>query len=84
MSAASEIKRAEVSIKTKNAEETMLIVAKKQKAADEETIEIQATTVKVDKEKEETLQLAAEAEAELKKAEPALLNAEAAISQLDK
>jgi hypothetical protein len=37
MSAASEIKRAEVSIKTKNAEETMLIVAKKQKAADEET-----------------------------------------------
>lgn len=28
--------------------------------------------------------MAAEAEAELKKAEPALLNAEAAISQLDK
>lgn len=76
MSAASEIKRAEVSIKNKSTEETMLIAAKKRKFADEKAINIQAESIKVDREKEETLALAAEAEAELKKAEPALLMAE--------
>ena len=71
-------------IKNKSTEETMLIAAKKRKFADEKAINIQAESIKVDKEKEETLALAAEAEAELKKAEPALLMAEQAISMLDK
>lgn len=40
MSAASEIKRAEVSVKNKSTEETMLIAAKKRKFADEKAINI--------------------------------------------
>jgi dynein heavy chain len=40
--------------------------------------------VKINKEKEETLILAADAEQELKKAEPALLAAQAALEMLDK
>jgi len=40
--------------------------------------------VRIEKEKEDTLQLAADAEAELKKAEPALLAAQSALELLDK
>jgi len=84
MSLESEVKRAEVSKKQKEAEELMLFIAKERKAADEQQINIEAQTIKINKEKEETLILAADADQELKKAEPALLAAQAALEMLDK
>jgi dynein heavy chain len=62
----------------------MINISKERKKADEQQVNIEAETVKIEKEKEETLALAAEADAELKKAEPALLNAQTAIETLDK
>jgi len=62
----------------------MISIAKERKNADEQQVIIEAQRLKIGKEKEETLQLAAEADAELKKAEPALLAAQAAIEMLDK
>jgi len=75
MSAEAEIARAEVSKQQKICEELMINIAKERKNADEQQTHIEAQTVKIEKEKEETLQLAADAEAELKKAEPALIAA---------
>jgi len=72
MSAESEIKRAEVSKQQKVCEDLMINIAKERKNADEQQVNIEANTVKIEKEKEETLQLQQDAEAELKKAEPAL------------
>mmetsp|Transcript_20737 Transcript_20737/g.31918 ORF Transcript_20737/g.31918 Transcript_20737/m.31918 type:complete len:345 (-) Transcript_20737:3282-4316(-) len=84
MSGESEIKRAEVSKQRKICEDLMQDITKENKnaAAQQENIEVQR--VKIEKEKEETLQLAADAEAELKKAEPALLSAQDALKGLDK
>lgn len=62
----------------------MISIARERKNADEQQVIIEAQRLKIGKEKEETLQLAAEADAELKKAEPALLAAQAAIELLDK
>jgi dynein heavy chain len=62
----------------------MLNIAKERKNADEQQVNIEAQTVKIEKEKEETLVLAADAEAELKKAEPALIAAQEALEGLDK
>lgn len=84
MSAASEITRAEVSRQQKVCEDLMINIAKERKNADEQQVHIEAQTVKIEKEKEDTLQLAADAEAELKKAEPALLAAQSALELLDK
>lgn len=84
MSVESEVKRAEVSKKQKEAEELMIFIAKERKAADEQSINIEAQTIKINKEKEETLILAADAEQELKKAEPALIAAQQALEMLDK
>ena len=75
MAAESDIKRQEVQKNTKIVEELMSNISKERKKADEQQVNIEAETVKIEKEKEETLALAAEADAELKKAEPALLNA---------
>jgi len=75
MSAESEIKRAEVNKKTKDAEELILVIAKKRKEADEKIVFIEGEKIKIEKEKEETIILAADADNELKKAEPALIAA---------
>lgn len=45
---------------------------------------IEAQTIKVEKEKEETEELAADADRELKKAEPALIEAQKSLEGLDK
>ena len=84
MSAEAEVARAEVSKQQKVCEELMINIAKERKNADEQQVTIEAQTVKIEKEKEETLQLAADAEAELKKAEPALIAAQEALEGLDK
>jgi dynein heavy chain len=84
MSAEAEIKRAEVSRQQKVCEELMLSIAKERKNAAEQRVNIEGQTVKVNKEREETLILAADAEAELKKAEPALISAQEALEGLDK
>jgi dynein heavy chain len=84
MSAASEIKRAEVSKQQKVCEELMIDIAAEKKKADEQTQNIEQQKIKIGKEKVETEQLAAEAEFELKKAEPALIAAQEAIDGLDK
>lgn len=76
MSAESEIKRAEVSKQQKVCEDLMINIAKERKNADEQQVNIEAQTVKIEKEKEETIALQQDAEAELKKAEPALLSAQ--------
>ena len=62
----------------------MVNIAKERKNADEQQVNIEAQTVKIEKEKIETLALAADAEQELKKAEPALIAAQQAIEMLDK
>lgn len=62
----------------------MINIAKEQKNADEKQVNIEAETVKIEKEKEETIQLATEADNELKKAEPALIEAQKALEGLDK
>jgi dynein heavy chain len=84
MSAESEIKRIEVSKQQKVCEDLMINIAKERKNADEKQVFIEAQTIKVEKEKEETEELAADADRELKKAEPALLEAQAALEGLDK
>jgi len=84
MSAESEIKRAEVNRKTKDAEELILVIAKKRKEADEKILYIEGEKVKIEKEKEETMILAEDADRELKKAEPMLLAAQDALLLLDK
>lgn len=84
MSKEAEVARAEVSKAQKVGEELMITIAKESKAADEQQVHIQAETVKIEGERKETLILAAEAEAELKKAEPALLAANEALEGLDK
>lgn len=84
MSAEAEITRAEVSRQQKVCEDLMVGIAKERKNADEQTVKIQEETVKISKEEEDTRQLAADAEAELKKAEPALLAAQEALEGLDK
>lgn len=62
----------------------MVQVTKEQRNADDSQKRIEIERVKIGKEKEETEKLAAEAEAELKKAEPALLAAQEALEMLDK
>lgn len=62
----------------------MISITKEKKIADEQQKVIEQQTVKIEKDKEETLKLAADAEADLKKAEPALLAAQEAIEKLDK
>lgn len=62
----------------------MISIARERKNADEQKIIIEAQRIKIGKETVETQQLAAEADAELKKAEPALDAAQAAIAMLDK
>ena len=62
----------------------MINITKEKKIADEQQKVIEQQTVKIEKDKEETLKLAADAEADLKKAEPALLAAQEAIEKLDK
>jgi dynein heavy chain len=84
MSAEAEIARAEVSKQSKACEELMMGIAKERKGADEQQVKIAADTVKIEKETVETLQLAADADAELKKAEPALVAAQEAVESLDK
>jgi dynein heavy chain len=54
MSAESEIKRIEVSKQQKVCEDFMINIAKERKNADEKQIFIEAQTIKVEKEKEET------------------------------
>ena len=84
MSGESEIKRAEVSKQQKVCEDLMVHIAKERKNADEQQVNIEAQTIKIGKEKEETLLLAADADNELKKAEPALQAAQEALEMLDK
>lgn len=62
----------------------MISIARERKNADEQQVIIEAQRIKIGKETVETQQLAAEADAELKKAEPALDAAQAAIAMLDK
>jgi dynein heavy chain len=76
MAQESDVKRIEVSRQQKEAEELMIKIAKERKAAEEQNVNIEAQTAKISKEREETIQLASEAEAELKKCEPALLAAQ--------
>jgi trehalose/maltose hydrolase-like predicted phosphorylase len=75
MTAESEIKRVEVSKQQKICEELSINIQKEQKNADEKQKFIEIERVKIEKEKEETEKLAADAENELKKAEPALMAA---------
>jgi len=75
MAAEAEIKRIDVSKAQKAAEDLVINIAKERKIADEKQVHIEAETVKIEKEKEETIELAADADRELKKAEPALLEA---------
>lgn len=84
MSAEAEVTRAEVSRQQKLCEELMQALGREKKKADEQQVEIEHEKVKITKEEEETRQLAADAEAELKKAEPALLAAQEALEGLDK
>jgi dynein heavy chain len=84
MSGEAEITRAEVSRQQKGAEELSLNIARENKAAEEQRVQIEAETVKIEKERTHTLQLAADADAELKKAEPALISAQEALEGLDK
>jgi dynein heavy chain len=84
MAAEAEIKRIDVSKATKAAEDLVINIAKERKIADEKQVFIEAQTVKIEKEKEETIELAADADRELKKAEPALLEAQKALEGLDK
>jgi dynein heavy chain len=84
MSAESEIKRIEVSKQQKVCEDLMINIAKERKNAGEKQVFIEAQTIKVEKEKEETQELADDADRELKKAEPALLEAQKALEGLDK
>lgn len=62
----------------------MISIARERKNADEQQVIIEAQRIKIGKETVETQQLAAEADAELKKAEPALDAAQKAIEMLDK
>ena len=84
MAKESEIKRAEVSRQQKICEDLMININKEKKNAGEQQVIINAKNIEVGKEKEETMTLAAEADAELKKAEPALIAAQEAIEMLDK
>lgn len=84
MTAESEIKRAEVSKQQKVCEELMITVEAEQRIADEQRKIIETETTKIAKEKIETLKMAADAENELKKAEPALISAEESLEKLDK
>lgn len=84
MSSEAEITRAEVSRQQKVCEDLMVHIAKERKNADEQQVKIEGEAAKISKEEEETRQLAADAEAELKKAEPALLAAKEALEGLDK
>ena len=84
MTALSEITRADVTRKTQECENLSIEMAKKQAGADEKQKTIIAETEKVEIEKTNTEQLAFMAEAELKRALPALEAANDAIDQLDK
>lgn len=68
----------------KVAEDLKQDISLEQKNADEQAINIEGQRKKIEKEKIETEQLAADADAELKKAEPALLAAQEAIEGLSK
>ena len=84
MTQQSEIKRAEVSKQQKICEDLMINMSKEQRNADESQKNIEAEKIKIGKEKEETEKLAADADAELQKAYPALAAAQEAIESLDK
>ena len=84
MAAEAEIKRIDVSKSQKAAEDLVINIAKERKIADEKQVFIEDQTVKIEKEKEETIELAADADRELKKAEPALIEAQKALEGLDK
>ena len=84
MTAESKIKRADVAQKTKASEDLMVDIKKDQKTADEKEKYILSETDRINKEKDETEKLAADAEAELAKAMPALVAANQAIESLDK
>ena len=84
MTAESEIKRVEVSKQQKICEELAANIQKEKKIADEKQKHIEGERVIIEKEKVDTEKLAADAEAELKKAEPALLAAQSAVESLDK
>jgi len=75
MTVESESKRAEVSKQQKICEDLVISMTKEQRQADESQKRINIEKVKIEKEKEQTLKLAQEAENELKKAEPALESA---------
>jgi dynein heavy chain, axonemal len=67
MAAEAEIKRIDVSKAQKAAEDLVINIAKERKIADEKQVHIEGETVKIEKEKEETIELAADADRELKK-----------------
>jgi membrane-bound lytic murein transglycosylase B len=75
MAKESEVKRAEVSKKSKDCEDLMEVIKKERKQADEQQAFIEKRKIEIGKDKIETEHLAAEADAELKKAEPALISA---------
>lgn len=84
MAAEAEIKRIDVSKAQKQCEDLVINISRERKIADEKQVFIEEQTVKITKEKEETIELAADADRELKKAEPALLEAQKALESLDK
>eukprot|EP00117_Sycon_ciliatum_P019779 scpid3161/ scgid17821/ Dynein heavy chain 2, axonemal; Axonemal beta dynein heavy chain 2; Ciliary dynein heavy chain 2 len=84
MTTASEIKRGEVSKESKACEELMQQMSKEQANADEQMKIIETERIKINKEKDETLKMAADAEKDLKRVEPALIAAEESLEKLDK
>jgi len=84
MTAEAEVKRQEVSVKSRQAEELMEKIKKDEKNANEQKKIIEHETEKIEKEKEDSEKLAEEAEYELNKALPALNAANQAILELDK
>jgi dynein heavy chain len=62
----------------------MIRIAKERAEAEVQETNIKEQTVKIEKEKEETMAQAADVAAELKKCEPALQMAQEAIDKLDK
>lgn len=80
----SDEQRIEVTKQSKECDELMINIAKERKDADAQQKNIEEQTIKINKDKEETMQQAADVAAELKKCEPALISAQAAIDKLDK
>lgn len=84
MNTMSEVKRVDVQKKTKGAEELVLEISKEQRNADERLKIIKQQQAVIERDSEETMRLAKEADEELAKALPALEAANSALEQLDK